>query len=463
MTKIIRTRRSSKVSLLTVYALLITVFIIIIESGYWKKPYKVIRADVAGYYAYLPSLFIYKDITTETIPIEVRKKVLWALPAPNGTPVFKFTMGMSILYAPFFFLAHLYALASGDTSMGFGAPYQFALIMSSFIFLIIGLVYLRKLLKRYFSDKVTAVTLVVVTAGTNLLYYSALRATVTHTYNFALFTLFIYYTIQWYKNPGVKISVILGLLSGIISLVRPSNTLIVLFFIFYGLKSGEDRKNRIALFLKQYKNILIILFFTFLVWVPQVYYWKTLTGKFFYYSYTSDEGFFFGNPQIISSLFSYHNGWLLYTPLMALALAGIPLLYFRHRDFFRPVTIFMVVFIYVLSSWWCWWFVGFGNRAYIESYALLAFPFAELLTAINENRRKLLRFAFYLMTAFLLFLNSFQVWQYSHNMGHYDGMTKESYWYLFLNNKARGKFYQLIKRPDYQKARQGIYEFKKQE
>ncbi len=434
---------------------------IILISGYWKKPRKVIYADVQEYYSYLPAIFVFHDISTLSAPFELMRNHLWTSKSPIGKPVFKFTMGMSIMYSPFFFAAQLYSYFTGDNSMGFGAPYKFALLMSSFFFLVIGLVYLRKILLKYYSDAVTALTVIAVVAGTNMLYYTGLRAAMSHVYTFALFTLFVWNTLKWYEAPKIKTSIILGLLTGLISLIRPSNVIIILFFVLYGIDNKNRLSKRVLFFAKQYKHIVLMALFAFSVWIPQMIYWKTMAGTWLYYSYGTEEGFFFTNPQVINSLFSYHNGWLLYSPLMIFALAGIALLYKKRKDYFLPVLVFTLTNIYILSSWWCWWFVGFGNRAYIESYAILSVPFAEFITFVIYNRKKVLKYAFLTVFVFLIFLNGFQVWQYSNNMGHFDGMTKEAYWYMFLNPKAKGRYYKYIKRPDYQKAKKGVYEFGK--
>jgi hypothetical protein len=345
--------------------------------------------------------------------------------------------------------------------MGFGPPYKFALLMSSFFFLVVGLIYLRKILLRHYSDLVTALTVIALVVGTNMLYYSGLRAAMSHVYTFSLFTLFVWNTLKWYDNPKTKTAAVLGLLTGIISLIRPSDVIIVLFFLFYGVTGAGSLKKRLCFLTGKIKDIVLMLFFAVLVWVPQMIYWKTMAGKWLYYSYGSQEGFFFNNPQILNSLFSYHNGWLLYTPLMIFALAGIVLLYKRRRNYFLPVFIFTVVNIYILSSWWCWWFVGFGNRAYIESYALLSIPFAEFLTFVIGSRKKIVKYLFFTVFVFLLFLNSFQVWQYSHQMGHFDGISKKAYWTLFLNPNGKWQFNKYLERPDYKKAKKGIYVFGK--
>jgi len=449
----------ANLSLSAMYAILFTVLMIILLSGYWKQPNKVIVNDVQEYYSYLPAALIFHDLTTRDIPPDFRRKYIWSLKSPTGKRVFKFTMGMSFLYAPFFGLAHLYTTLLGQESLGVSPPYKFMLLMSGFFYLVIGLFYLRKVLKKYYNDTIVTLTLISIVIGTNFLYYSALRVPMPHVYSFGLFSIFMWQTIKWYENPRFKTAIWIGLLAGIISLIRPTNVLIVLFFILFDLKHNKEIVSRLNFFLKEYKQIVTIVFFTLLVWVPQMIYWKIQAGQFLYYSYKSDEGFFFLNPQILSSLFSYHNGWLLYSPIMIIAISGIGILYFKRREFFWPVAIYTVLNIYILSSWWCWWFLGFGNRSYVESYALLSIPFAEFLTLIYQSRLKVIKIVFSFILAFFVFLSSFQVWQYAHNLMHHDSMTKEVYWYIFLKTHPDGKRYKMQRKPNYEKAKQGVYEF----
>ena len=50
----------------------------------------------------------------------------------------KMTMGMSILYSPFFFVAHGVALMSGYPEDGFSEPYKVFLLLSAIFYLFVG-------------------------------------------------------------------------------------------------------------------------------------------------------------------------------------------------------------------------------------------------------------------------------------------------------------------------------------
>ena len=440
-------------SLLTIYILIFALFVIILKTGLYKEKEKVLFEDVAIYYVYLPITFIHHDYTAVSIDRKANHLIA-THPTSIGKRAVKYSMGMAVLYSPFFFITHLYSHMFDLDTSGYSMQYQLALLLSSLFYLAIGLFFLRKVLLMYFDQAVVSITLIVMVLGTNLLQYATFMAPMSHAYGFALFSVFIYLTIRWYSKPNYQISILIGLVTGLIVLVRPPNIVIVLFFVLYKISSMSDVREKVFFFLKQYKLLLVIILFAIVVWIPQLLYWKSVTGNFFYYTYR-DEGFFFGNPQIINGLFSYRNGWLTYTPIMIFSLIGIFMLVKRQKEFFVPILIFVILNTYIILSWWCWWYVGFGNRAFIESYALLSIPFAAFLSW--GLSKKVLKIIFVPLIAIMVFLSSFMVWQFNNGMGHYDSMTKEAYWKYFLKVDRSGKIWKYIQSPDYKKAKKGVY------
>jgi hypothetical protein len=185
----------------------------------------------------------------------------------------------------------------------------------------------------------------------------------------------------------------------------------------------------------------------FLMWVPQLLYWKYTTGAWLFYSY-GDERFFFLRPAIADGLFSYRKGWLLYTPIMVLALAGIPPLRKRLPAAFWPVLLFTVLNIYIVLSWWSWWYGGsFGLRAFIDSYAFLALPLASFLSWVF-SQRVWFRVATTIVVLVLVWHSIFQTMQYYYGAIHWDGMNRAAYWNSFLRLRPSGEFYGLITPPE---------------
>lgn len=448
-------------SKLSVIIISLAVLFSFVSKKHFLSENKVIAWDVISYYAYLPATFIYHDLSLDFIDDYKgeHKFIFWPETAPNGGKVIKTSMGMSFLYMPFFFIGHLYAVNSEYDAGGYSVPYKFALQLSTLFYLIIGLLFLRKSLVRYFSEEVSALSIFLVFFATNLHFYSTHEATMSHAYSFSLIAIFVWLTIVWYEKPIVKNTIFIGLLSGLIVLVRPTNILVLLFFAFWDVKNTSDFKNRLILFTRKFGQVFLMALFALLVWLPQLLYWKMQTGSFFYFSY-GDEQFFFNNPQIINGLFSYRKGWLLYTPIMFFALLGIFFLRNKLKAFFLPILIFTVLNIYVILSWWSWWYGGsFGLRAFIDSYALLIFPLAAIIAFFFNKKKKMIKIMILVLSVLFIGHGIFQTQQYYHGAIHWDSMTKDAYWDSFGRLRPSVKFKDLLKAPDYEKAKRGEKEY----
>lgn len=431
-----------------------------IDLKHWRELERVIEHDVHWYYGYLPAVFIYDDIKLEHsgrnyVNMEDGRKyyLFWPTITNDGKKIIKTTMGTAYCYAPFFFAAHLYAQHGNAPENGFSEPYKIGLLISAIVFFALGLLYVKKTLQYFgFSDVITAITLLLLGLGTNLLCYASQSGTMSHVYSFALFAIFIYYSIRWHENPNVKNTLITGLSIGLISLIRPSNVVIAFFFVLYGVSSLSDLRNKTGLFLKHYRYIILIAILAFVLWIPQFVYWKHVTGHYLLYSYT-DERFFFTNPKIIDGLFSFRKGWLIYTPMMLFALIGIFLLKEHLKKIQLGIIIFVIVNIYIIFSWWCWWYGGtFGQRSLVESYALLSIPMAAFVQFIAAKKHWL-RYVVFAVFGFFIWLNIFQTYQFENMALHYDGMTRKLYFMQFGKMEKVNDFYSYVDAPDYDAAK----------
>jgi signal transduction histidine kinase len=132
-----------------------------------------------------------------------------------------------------------------------------------------------------------------------------------HAYIFSLSAVFIYFVDSWYDKPRYWKSIIIGLISGIIVLVRPNNITILMLLVLWGIQSLSDFTFRINFGVKKWKHFLIMAIFFIIIWIPQFYYWYTITDKIFYFSYNIIGGvFYFNNPQILNQLISFRSGAL---------------------------------------------------------------------------------------------------------------------------------------------------------
>ncbi len=427
----------------------------------WKGKEGVIVWDIKSYYAYLPAAFIYQDMSLDFIEKNPEKNLsqwIWPVTTPTGKKAIITSSGLSMMYAPFFFISHGYAHIDKDYEPdGYSRPYQVGLVFSAFFYFILALFALRKILLKYVNEKAAAFSLFAVGAGTNLFYYVTYEAAMSHSYNFFLIVLFTLIVIHFHEKTNLKNSIILGLLSGLIVLIRPTNIIILLLIPLYGINNYKTLKNNFRMLLKKWYLILIIGICFILVWIPQFAYWYYVSGKIFYFSYAETGGkFFFNNPQITDFLFSFKKGWYVYTPLMLIATYGIFLLFKIKNELAIPILVIFILQIYTLSSWWSWWFGGaFGQRSMIDIYGLLAIPMA--IVIVKERMKLISKIAFFILISTLIFFNQFQTQQYRRGAIHYWWMNKEAYFETFLKLNPTCKYWRIILIPDYEKAREGIY------
>ena len=194
-------------------------------------------------------------------------------------------------------------------------------------------------------------------------------------------------------------------------------------------------------------------------WIPQFLYWKAVTGHFIYYSYaTVDSRFFFGAPHIAEILFSFRKGWFIYTPIMVFAFIGLVLPKNNLKGVRLPVSVYIILMIYVQASWWTWWFGGgFGSRVFIDTYGIMAIPLAAFINHTFKIRLRVLSLGLPGCLLLLMSYQVFQTFQYRYLSIHWEGMTWPAYRENFMKLRPHGKYWQLLSIPDSELARKGIY------
>lgn len=420
----------------------------------------VLKWDVAAYYSYLPATFIDKDITLKFVNNENNAKEYgvkyWYIEDAQKNRIIKYSLGMSILYSPFFLIAHAIALILNLQSDGFSPIYEFFIEFSGLFYLIIGFYYLRKLLLNFYPEKTVAFSLLIVFFGTNLLYYSTVEAAMSHAFTFSLFSIILYYINKFYDSNSLKSIIILSVLYGLIVLVRPVNVLFIIPFIFYKIHTLMDIKQRIIFFIKNYNYVIYFIIVFIITISPQLMYYKYVTGNWIAYSY-GEERFYFLSPKIYEVILSFRKGWIIYTPLMILSIFGINQLKLHtSKGFYISLIITLPLFLYVTASWWCWWYGGsFSQRALIDLYPLLIFPIASIIQNVFNYSNFFKKSIIIIISLFIL-LNIFQTFQYKYNIIDFDGMTKEEYLQVFGKMDSQYIDTTLLDKPDYKKAMKGI-------
>jgi hypothetical protein len=426
-------RTGNRISLLVVFAL----FLLMLICRTWKPHERPISWDVAGYYLYLPNSFIYHDPGMKNFNrIDSLRNTYQFSPTfyqvyhtPQQSWVIKYTMGNSVLYAPFFFVGHIMAGIQDYPQDGFSKPYQQCLMWGTLIYGLLALWFARKILLHFFTDKIVAFTLLMIVLGTNLFFILSMDNLQPHYNLFFLYTVFIWATIVYHQNPGFKKAFLLGVVGGLIVLARPTDVVIGLIPLFWGIKTPADAWKKLR---SQFRYLVFAGVVAGIVFFPQLLYWKKYAGEWLYNSYNNPgEGLDLWSPHTWPFLFSYRKGWLVYTPMVIFMMLGILISIRSKEKIFVGLLLFFVVNLWLVSSWTCWWYAAsFSSRAMVQSYAVLMIPLGYFVQFIS-SKGKLISLSTKSMMVLVMCLCVFQTWQYAEGILTYDRMTRAYYWRVF--------------------------------
>lgn len=433
---------------------ILLLFGVIVFLRFQFPPTNVLSWDVFGYYLYLPAKFIYHDLGLTNQEwlnkliehYQTTGTLYQAYIGPSGQWVMKYSLGMAVLYAPFFFISHWLAGILGYAADGLSLPYQYGLAIGGLFYTFIGLIYFRKILLRFFNDNIVTVVLILTFLGTNIINQMTAGNLLSHNFLFALFATFVWYTIKWHENQHLRFTIIMALVGGLITLIRPNEVVCLLIPLLWGVKNKDSAIEKIKLLGKKKLQIFLGAIFFVLVLLPQFYYWKRHTGIFIFYSYpNAGEGLDLLSPHIGNFLFSFRKGWIIYTPMMIVYLFGMYHLFKRRREVFYPVAAYFLISLYLISSWTCWWYAGgcYSQRAILSMYIVLSIGLGFFIEGISKLTFYKKSIIYFLLFA-LLALNLFQFWQFQNDILKHDGMTRKYYFAIFGKTKVPENASQLL-------------------
>lgn len=371
-----------------IYQALIFILAIAITATFYfrySKGNEFMWGDAFGYYLYLPSAFVYGNLDDMSrIPEEeasfyhkeyvgTMKKTSNELGYENALN--QYTYAVAFMEAPFFLSAHLYEKAVGLPANGFGDTYRFSILLYTWLITAIGFILLYRVLRRWFLPVPSLLSLVLIFLGTHMYYFVLHKAGMSHLPLFFLYSVLIWLTVKVHEKPKGIYFALAGLVAGFITIMRPTDIICLAIPFLYGVYDKATFKHKLKFIRSNIKYIILAAIIFILPSIPQMIYWKLVTGKFLVYSYGEQE-FYWMHPKLKEGLFYFSNGWLPYAPIMIFALAGI-VLYKRIKPWFWIVALMLPMYVYIIYSWYCYNYInGLGSRPMIHMYPLLSIPFA---------------------------------------------------------------------------------------
>ena len=416
-------------------ALCLAGYVFVYATGRAAAP---IRSDGFSYYVYLPSWFIYHDTTLAAVARDCCGGEFPAYTAIIRWPgtrhwVDAHPIGVALMQAPLFFLAHGLTKWTNLSADGFTLYYQHAAGLSGLLWIVAGLAVLRRLLLRHFTDRVTAATLVAILLGTNLYHYATFDSSYSHAYSFFLFAAFLWLTEQWDHARDPRQAALLGVVAGLIVLTRHTNVLFLFCLPLFGVTGVRSLSARARQLREDWRMLALMAAVAAVIVAPQLAIYYQATGSLLVSSYGS-LGFNFTQPKIIGVLFGVQKGLFFWSPLLLPACAGLAGLWRSHhsaRRFVAGMSLFLVLNTYLIASWWDWQFGGsFGHRGFTDALPVFAIGLAAFYTW--SVRRATTAVAAASLTCIAVALSVFQMLQYWNGVLPFSDTTWAQYRAIFL-------------------------------
>lgn len=332
--------------------ILLYIWQVLSVANKYQRFEKVINEDAVGYYLILPALFIYNDPNFEFIDSSIRQQEKFNGYFPpvvnqleNNKNVCKYYSGVALLQSPFFIIGNS-ILQQFESYSGFELPYHYLILLSVIFYVSWSIILLFKSLKLLNIPWYWSMAMVIVVIfGTNLQLYTTYDLAYSHSYSFFCFIALIYCSLIYRKNPQLKTIFFIGLLIGLIVVIRPANlliTIVPLFIIPFSFVKNQLKRHLLPLILSLSIAPLI-----------QMSLWHWQTGHWIVYPYKAETLNLF-NPQLAELLWSYNCGWFTYTPVMPIIVVFSCIALLIQRKFKALLAFVLILFpsIYIIASWY---------------------------------------------------------------------------------------------------------------
>jgi hypothetical protein len=413
---------------------LLLAFSMLLLLGRFYTTQSVIGGDGVHYYASLRSLVLdgnvdlkneYEHFYNEVSAFTGNRKID-AIPDANpltGKIVNRYPIGNAIALAPFFAIGHVVSLILKSlglpvTTDGYGAVHQLFTGLGSLLYGFFGLLIIyflgRKLYDSYSFDRFSynSATAFAGTLGiwlaTPLVYYMTMEPLMSHTTSMFFVTLFVFIWYTTRARPRLYHSIILGLLGGLICIIRYQDILFLLIPLVDTIASTQPYSGMQSLGrrppLHPLKSIAVFLIAAALVIALQLYANFVLYGSFFTTGYAGETFPYWARPKLLFTLFSPQGGLLLWSPILILAIVG---LFFFLRQQVVPGAVLLLALVsewYLISAWsYPHGGDSFGNRMLLSATVIFAIGLMQFLHTFE--RQKLLYRSLLVLGGILILIN----------------------------------------------------------
>jgi hypothetical protein len=295
-----------------------------------------------------------------------------------------FSIGPALLWTPFLLAAHVTvllvdALGVHISADGFSSPYLLAMALGTAFYGFLGLLFSYSLARKYVEERWAFLATLGVWGASSLPVYMYFNPAWSHAHSAFAVALFVWY---WERTRGRRTLfqwILLGLVAGLmvdvyfvngVFLVLPLVESIITYRKFLKAKDYVASGPLLA-------GNICFLFAVILAFIPTLITRYIIFGGFFRFGSYTALPWDWTAPNWRSVLFSSEHGLFSWTPILALAIAGLFLAPRAARSLALFLALTATGFYYVISSYPYWHgMASFGNRFFISLTPVFIFGLA---------------------------------------------------------------------------------------
>jgi hypothetical protein len=362
-----------------------------------------VRGDGVGYYAYAHAVLIRGSLNFENEwlhgntsflmnRIDAHGRLKPDQFTANGHVANHFAVGASILWAPFLIVVHGVVLGLDHfgghiPADGYSRPYLLTMGLATAFYGFLALWLAFLLAREYFDERVALVATLGVWFGSSLPVYMYFNPSWAHAPAAFAVALFLWY---WHRTRSTRTLgqwILLGLAGGLMVDVYYPNIVLFVLPLSDALRDWRELRQegtaggggwqRRAASQGVFALAALVAFLPTLVTRDIVYGSVLATG------YT--EKWFWTHPKLFQVALSPNHGLFTWTPLLALAVAGLFVFSRRNRRLGVLLILVFILFFYVISSYQDWnGIASFGNRFFVSLTSIFVMGLAALLDSARR-------------------------------------------------------------------------------
>jgi hypothetical protein len=301
-------------------------------------------------------------------------------------------VGPALLWAPLFLVVTaVTSLVNGVGAAaypldGYGRLFQATAGLSGVIAAAAGVWLTLTTTTRLFGTRAAIWASVTVWLASSALYYSVISPTYSHAASLLATATFWWIWVTTDQQPHLRRYVLLGAAAGGAALMRWQDAILL-------APIGADILLRVARSEMTMQRAAALGIVTVMsagvAFAPQMIVWSVVYGQPL--ALPQGPGFMrWTEPALASVLISDNHGLFTWTPIVGLAVAGVPLIARRHRALAAGAALFLVLSWYVNAAVADWWAgEAFGARRFVSCFPVFVFGLAAVIDRLSPSLRTL--------------------------------------------------------------------------